>query len=121
DVVLDLPAEPVVIQGDQAQLQQVILNLCSNARNAMAEGGVMTIRLQKAMAPFVEVTVADTGTGIPKGLPPRIFEPLFSGNPARGSGLGLAVARQIVTLHGGSFSEPGGGSTFTVRLPRAAP
>lgn len=121
NVVLDLPEEPVVIQGDQAQLQQVILNLCSNARNAMAEGGVMTIRLERTASPYVDVTVTDTGTGIPKGLLPRIFEPLFSGNPARGSGLGLAVARQIVTLHGGSldaFSEPGQGSTFTVRLPR---
>jgi len=121
DVILDLPAEPVVIQGDQAQLQQVILNLCSNACNAMAEGGVMTIRLEKTASPFVNVTVTDTGTGIAKGVLPRIFEPLFSGNPARGSGLGLAVARQIVTLHGGSldaFSEPGHGSTFTVRLPR---
>lgn len=121
NIVFDAPAEPVLIRGDQAQLQQVILNLCSNARNAMAGGGVLTIRLEDTTSPFVNVTVTDTGTGIAKGVLPRIFEPLFSGNPARGSGLGLAVARQIVTLHGGSLdaiSEPGQGSTFTVRLPR---
>ncbi len=124
EVALQLPLEPVVIQGDHAQLQQVILNLCSNARNAMAEGGVMTVRLDKATSPFVKVTVTDTGIGIAKGLLPRIFEPLFCGNPTRGAGLGLAVARQIVTLHGGSLdamSEPGRGSTFTVRLPYVEP
>lgn len=124
EVVLNLPPGHVFIHGDQAQLQQVILNLCSNADNAMSEGGVMTISLADTGSPFVNVTVADTGIGIAKGILPRIFEPLFSGTPARGSGLGLAVARQIVNLHGGSInavSEPGRGSTFTVRLPRATP
>jgi PAS domain S-box-containing protein len=123
-VVLDLPREPVFIQGDSTQLQQVILNLCSNAQNAMPEGGVMTIGLESTDSPFVDVTIADTGIGIAKGILPRIFEPLFSGTPSRGSGLGLAVARQIVTLHGGSInavSQPGQGSKFTVRLPRPAP
>lgn len=123
-IVLDLPEEPVFVQGDQAQLQQVILNLCSNAHNAMPEEGVMTIRLEGTDSPFVDVTIADTGIGIAKGILPRIFEPLFSGTPARGSGLGLAVARQIVTLHGGSInavSQPGQGSVFTVRLPHPEP
>ena len=123
-IVLDLPEEEVFIRGDRTQLDQVILNLCSNAHNAMPEEGVMTIRLKRGDSPFVDVTVADTGMGIPKGILPRIFEPLFSGTPTRGSGLGLAVARQIVTLHGGSInavSQPGQGSVFTVRLPRPAP
>ena len=120
-IALDLPEEPVFVQGDEAQLQQVILNLCSNAHNAMPDEGVMTIRLENTDSPFVDVTIADTGIGIATGILPRIFEPLFSGTPARGSGLGLAVARQIVTLHGGSInavSQPGQGSKFTVRLPR---
>jgi two-component system, cell cycle sensor histidine kinase and response regulator CckA len=123
-IVLDLPEEAVFIRGDRTQLDQVILNLCSNAHNAMPEEGVMTIRLNRSDSPFVDVTVADSGVGIPKGILPRIFEPLFSGTPTRGSGLGLAVARQIVTLHGGSInavSQPGQGSVFTVRLPRPAP
>jgi len=123
-IVLDLPEEAVVIHGDRAQLDQVILNLCSNAQNAIPEDGVMTIRLKSNESPFVDVTIADTGVGISKGILPRIFEPLFSGTQARGSGLGLAVARQIVTQHGGSInavSQPGQGSIFTIRLPRPAP
>lgn len=124
EVVLQLPKEPVIIQGDQAQLQQVVLNLCSNARNAMAEGGVMTIRLDKTDSGFVEVTVADTGVGIAPHLLPRIFETLFTAAPSSGSGLGLAVARQIVGLHGGTLdavSNPGAGSRFMLRLPVAEP
>ena len=121
---LDLPEEPVFVRGDRPQLDQVILNLCSNANNAMPEGGVLTISLKRGDSPFVDVVVADTGVGIPQGILPRIFEPLFSGTQSHGSGLGLAVARQIVTLHGGSInavSQQGQGSLFTVRFPRPAP
>jgi PAS domain S-box-containing protein len=120
-IVCDLPSEPVFIQGDQVQLQQVVLNLCSNASKAMAEGGVMTIGLKNTGSPFVDLTITDTGIGIAKGILPRIFEPLFTSGTSSGSGLGLALARQIVTQHGGvinAVSEPGRGSTFTVRLPR---
>jgi signal transduction histidine kinase len=102
----------------------MVVNLVLNARDAMPEGG--TLRLRVALVaegdqPRVELAVSDTGMGIPEPLRARIFEPFFTTKaPGRGTGLGLAsVAQTVADLHGtlSLASEPGRGSTFTLRFP----
>lgn len=121
EAVTDLGPAPSVL-GDAERLQQLLLNLFLNAADAMPEGG----ELRVAVAPEddrVRVVVEDTGMGIDPDHLPRLFEPFFSTKPAgRGSGLGLAVVKGIVADHGGEIdveSEPGRGTTFTIRLPVA--
>lgn len=116
DLAPDLP--PAL--ADEGQLRQVFLNLLRNSREAMGEGGRLTVR-SGLREGGVEVEFEDTGRGMPREVRDRIFEPFFS-TKERGTGLGLAVSRQIVQAHGGAIhceSAPGSGSTFVVRLPRA--
>jgi signal transduction histidine kinase len=113
----DLPS--MLVDRDQARI--VFGNLIRNARDAMPDGGTLTIT-GRAAGEFVEVDVTDTGAGIAPELLGRIMEPLYS-TKARGLGLGLSIARAILDKSGGGLrvsSTPGQGSTFTVRL-RAAP
>jgi signal transduction histidine kinase len=104
------------------QIQQVLLNLAVNARDAMPEGGRIDVTARADEA-AVELTVSDTGTGIDPAIAERIFEPLFSTKEAgKGTGLGLSVVATVVSDHGGTIavrSQPGQGSTFEVRLPLA--
>ncbi len=125
------------VRGDPGQLQQVILNLAVNARDAMPAGGTLAVETaleELAEAPahglaegrYLVLTVADTGVGIPKDHLDRIFEPFFTTKPeGRGSGLGLATAYGITKGHGGAIrvqSEQGRGARFVVYLPvRAEP
>jgi PAS domain S-box-containing protein len=125
------------VLGDSTQLQQVIVNLCTNAAHAMREkGGVIGVELSDfgfsvageapvpGLAPgaYLKLTVEDTGEGIPPEYLGRIFEPFFTTKKqGEGSGLGLSVAHGIVESHGGAVavvSEPGRGSTFTLYLPK---
>ena len=109
------------------QIQQVLLNLLINARQAMPEGGMVRLRLGlDATGRLAEISVADTGVGIAPADLRRIFEPFYStktGPDAAGqggTGLGLAVCRDIVEAHHGRLraeSRLGQGSTFTVILP----
>lgn len=119
--------------ADQNQIQQIVLNLCVNARDAMPDGGTISVKtslcpgsaLPNAGVPrapaYVCLQVSDTGTGMTPGVRARIFEPFFTtkeGN--RGTGLGLAVVYGIVVSHRGSIdvqSAPGAGSTFRVHFP----
>jgi signal transduction histidine kinase len=115
------PGEPAHVALDAGRLGQVVVNLAVNARDAMPDGGRLT--LQAAVEPgAVVVSVADSGTGIPDEVLPRIFEPLFTTKPhGRGSGLGLATVREIVVEHGGRIAvstRPGVGTRFDVFLPR---
>lgn len=106
--------------GDAGQMQIVFGNLLRNARDAMPEGGQLRVAIVSD-GDAVEVTVADTGVGIAREDLNRIMEPLYS-TKARGLGLGLAIARSILDKHRATLrvsSEPGTGSTFTVRLPAA--
>ena len=112
------------IQADRQQLQQVFLNLFTNASDAMPEGGTLTIRVAappESMQVIVEI--ADTGTGIPPEILPRIAEPFFSTKPeGKGTGLGLAICRRIIKEHNGTFdlvSEgiTGKGTTVRISLP----
>ncbi|HET9066132.1 MAG TPA: PAS domain S-box protein [Gemmatimonadales bacterium] len=117
----DLPP----VSGDPTQLHQVLLNLAVNARDAMPDGGTITItaRSEDLLRPEADVLVevTDTGTGIPPELVDRIFEPFFTTKAqGKGTGLGLSTSLAIVTSHGGTLrvrSTPGKGTTFTMRLP----
>jgi signal transduction histidine kinase/CheY-like chemotaxis protein len=105
------------------QIQQVLINLAINARDAMPDGGRIEITARADDA-AVELRVSDTGTGIDPAIADRIFEPLFSTKEVgKGTGLGLSVVAAVVADHGGTVtvrSAPGAGATFEVRLPRAA-
>jgi signal transduction histidine kinase len=119
-VTLVLPATLPRALADVDQVRIVFGNLIRNAREAMPEGGELTLR-GTAIEEGVELTVADTGVGIAPENLSRVLEPLFS-TKARGLGLGLAIARAILEKNQGSLrvqSELGRGSTFTVRLPSA--
>ena len=125
ELQLDLAAPRHVVQGDAGQLQQVILNLALNARDAMPEGGALRIatRPSPGAAASVDLVVADTGPGVAPDIARRIFEPFFTTKaPGKGSGMGLAMVYGIAKGHGGEvFLETGTarGATFVVRLPLA--
>jgi PAS domain S-box-containing protein len=121
------------ISADAAQIEQVILNLTLNARDAMPNGGQITFTTATAdkvpLPPpafalpedFLCLSVTDTGCGIGDDVKPHIFEPLFTTKEGTGTGNGLAIVHDIVTRHGGSVevsSQEGHGATFRVYLPR---
>ncbi len=119
-VALHFPASLPDVLADADQLRIVFGNLIRNAREAMTKGGRLCLTGRRA-DDGVEVDVADTGTGIPADSLLRIMEPLYS-TKARGLGLGLAIARSILEKSRGGLrvvSEPGHGTTFTVRLSAA--
>ncbi len=112
---------------DRAQIEQVLLNLAINAREAMPRGGRLTIRTADAAGESgrLRLSVSDTGLGMDRATIDRIFEPFFSTKSLdRGAGLGLSTVYGIVQEHGGAIlveSTPGEGSTFVVTLPLAEP
>ena len=113
------------VMADRSQFQQVFMNILMNAVQAMAEHGVITLASRvDAAINCVEVSVADTGHGIPPEQINRIFDPFFTTKASgRGTGLGLSIAYGIVATHGGTISvrsELGKGSVFTIRMPVAA-
>lgn len=128
-VRLELDLEPVLpfVQGDSGQLQQVLMNLIGNARQAIEEqggGGTIRVRTKRIAERHVLLEVNDSGPGIPQSIQARIFDPFFTTKPVGvGTGLGLAIALGIVREHGGQLhvtSPPGGGATFSVELPAIA-
>ncbi len=137
-VVLTLPSGELMVEGDVTQLHQVLLNLAINSRDAMPEGGVLTLKAEIVQldaavtqppfdgrnGPFVKVSVSDTGTGMTPEVMARIFEPFFTTKPrGRGTGLGLSTVYGLVRSHGGLVdvrSQPGQGTTFEVFLPSVA-
>jgi C4-dicarboxylate-specific signal transduction histidine kinase len=122
-VTVDLgPKDPVVV-GNPIQLEQVFINLLTNARDAMALSPQKAIRITGAVASStVEIRFADTGAGIPPGLEGRIFDPFFTTKEVgKGTGLGLSITYGIIKEHGGTISvtcAPGEGATFIIHLPR---
>lgn len=137
----DIAAEDLYIQGDPVQIQQVLLNICLNARDSMrpTAGGTrggslsimtrshdrktlpLTIQRELSGDAFVEISVQDTGCGIPRELQARVFEPFYTTkDDGRGSGMGLSMAYGIVRNHGGAIgleSVEGVGTTFSIFLP----
>ncbi|MBZ0149004.1 MAG: hybrid sensor histidine kinase/response regulator, partial [Pseudorhodoplanes sp.] len=127
------------VRADISQLEQVIVNLAVNARDAMTDGGKLTLRTANAnaadiaretyagmpSADYVMVEVTDTGTGIPPDVLTRIFEPFFTTKDVgKGTGLGLSTVYGIIKQTGGFIypeSEQGQGTTFRIFLPRHFP
>ncbi len=133
-----LAADLGQVKMDPAQVQKILLNLVLNARDAMPDGGRITVSTRNRSDPvpigrgsesqilyWVELTVADTGDGMDAQTLDRAFELFFTTkNPSRGNGLGLATARRLVRQEGGTIlaeSEPGKGTRVSMRLPRIQP
>lgn len=120
EVTLDVEAFPAVILGDRERLKSCFSNIAINALQAMPTGGLLATRIEKHDG-NIAVKVTDTGVGITEEALGKIFEPYFSTKQA-GFGLGLAVTKAIVQEHQGQIevtSQPGHGTTFTVKLPAA--
>lgn len=132
---IDVPMELWPVSGDATQLHQVFLNLCVNARDAMQNGGTLSIygeniyidenfarmNIEAKVGHYIAITVADTGAGIPGEIIDRIFEPFFTTKErGKGTGLGLSTAIGIIKSHGGFVkvtSDVGKGTEFKVYLP----
>ena len=118
------PGTPLA-RADPRTLEQVIVNLITNALQAMGEGGVLSVKLlpvRSETGPMVELRIADTGPGIPATIVDRIFDPFFT-TKKDGTGLGLAISRRILTAHKGTIwveSYPGAGTVFTLRVPASS-
>jgi two-component system CheB/CheR fusion protein len=131
---------PCATRVDRTQLQQIILNLCTNAAHAMHQrGGILAVALSTETSPgqqitltgelppgdYVKITVTDEGSGIPPEVLPRIFEPFFTTKPVgQGTGLGLAIVHGVVKSHRGGIrvrNRPESGAVFEILLPEVAP
>jgi len=126
--ILDLPDEPVLLEGDEHRLHQVLANLMSNAAKHTPEGTTVTVAIASAEdPPTVRVSVTDTGPGIPDDLQPALFERFVRGDSARSNGgastgLGLAIVQAVTIAHGGTVSVTSrpGHTSFVMTLPRLA-
>ena len=124
--VLELPDEPVLVEGDGYRLHQVLANLMSNAAKHTPDGTTVTVAMTTAdQPPAVRVSVTDSGPGIPEDLQPALFERFVRGDSARShdgnsTGLGLAIVQAVTTAHGGrvSVTSRPGHTSFVITLPR---
>jgi signal transduction histidine kinase len=122
NIQIEVQADPelALIQSDRGQLQQVFLNLISNAYAAVEDGGNITIRITQPNSNEITVMISDDGVGIAEKDLHNIFEPFFSTKGEAGTGLGLSITRDLVEKLGGLIevhSEVGKGTTFIVNMP----
>ncbi len=135
EISLSLPQDPLTVRADSLQLDQVLMNLSTNARDAMPDGGRLIITLERIEVDeefarihaferpgeYALLSVSDTGKGMDQETAQQIFEPFFTTKESgRGTGLGLAVVYGIIKQHDGYinvYSEPGEGTTFRIYLP----
>jgi signal transduction histidine kinase len=113
---------PVEVLGDARELEQVFVNLLTNARDASPEDGVISCEVSRE-GPVARVAIADRGVGVPADAGERIFQPFYTTKKAGGMGLGLAISRDIVRRHGGDIGlhpREGGGTVAWVTLPLAS-
>ncbi len=137
ELATELDPDAGSVRADPSQIEQVLMNLAVNARDAMEAGGVLRISTRGALVndsdastlglehagDYVVMTVSDTGSGMTPEVRAKVFEPFFTTKGAKGTGLGLATVYGIVRQSGGHIrvaSEPGKGTTFTIHLPRVA-
>jgi signal transduction histidine kinase len=130
ELEVDLPAEPLVVLGDKAQLERVLINLVDNGLKFTPPGGRVRVAVDSEIEGFARVVVSDTGMGIPADEVHSVFEQFVRSSRSQeraspGTGLGLAITRSIVELHGGriwatSGPEPSGTEVVCL-LPRAGP
>ncbi len=123
-IVTRLSPDAGRVKADPAQLEQVMLNLVVNARDAMPDGGTIHVETRAAggATPAVEIVVRDTGSGMDEHTRAHIFEPFFTTKSGQGSGLGLSIVYGIVQQSGGQIaveSQPGKGAEFSIVLPRS--
>ena len=123
DLNLKLCDDNPLVLGNAIQLEQVLINLLTNARDAVSFSALRTISIECVVdAPFVELVISDTGAGIPEGLEKRIFDPFFTTKEVgKGTGLGLSITYGIIKEHHGTIivakTPPGAGATFVIQLP----
>ena len=124
DIQTDLAENLPIIAGDQAQLQQVILNLMNNAIDAIGKDGTISIR-SGAGKSEIRITIADTGPGIPESMQKKVFDPFYTTkSTGKGTGLGLWISYSIIEKMGGKLalqSKEGQGAAFTITLPIVQP
>jgi two-component system cell cycle sensor histidine kinase/response regulator CckA len=137
ELMKELAREPAWVKVDRGQLEQIVMNLCVNARDAMANGGKLMLETGVSVlhaadpksdgkpGPHVVLSISDTGHGMPPDVKSKIFEPFFTTKEVgKGTGLGLSVVYGIVKQSHGSitvYSEPGQGTVFRIYLPEAGP
>ncbi len=121
EIALDVPDDVPLLDADPVRLREILGNLVDNAIRHTPPGGTVTIGVvADPRSQVIVLSVADTGSGIAPELLPRVFDRFAKGTSSRGSGLGLAIAKALTEAHGGTIavaSEPGHGTTMTVRLP----
>ena len=121
-LLVELDPSMPMMEIDRGLLRQAVHNLVKNGQEALSSGGELTIAT-RFDGDAVEVSVSDTGEGIPDDVGPRLFEQFFTTKP-QGTGLGLSITRQIAEEHGGQLrwaNRAGRGATFTIRLPLKRP
>jgi len=126
DIKTELDPNLPQILGDPGQLQQVFTNLLLNSADAMqGHGKITVVSRPESFQDGVILTFSDTGCGVPPDIEDKIFEPFFTTKaPGKGTGLGLAIVYSVIQRHGGTIelgSTPGGGTTFTIKLPLETP
>jgi len=121
ELVKDIPADLPQVSADANQLSQVLMNLLLNAGQATDEGGRISVIARKVkFEEQIEITVSDTGCGIPADILPRVTEPFFTTKRAKGTGLGLSISQSYMRSHKGDLqieSEPGRGTAVRITLP----